>query len=134
MEIYEVIRHGWHFSAPRLAGPGSVGLFLFDRTVRRLARFRSVGFAEHRLRALLKLVNLVSWTGSTSLRGTKFKLTTTAKWSEGNFLPGGVVDGEDFQQWNENEFPSSPIAAVPEPGTALLLLACVAVCNAIKKN
>jgi hypothetical protein len=54
-----------------------------------------------------------------------FKFTPTAKWSEGNFFPDGTVDAADYHEWTDNKFQSSPLAAVPEPGAAMLSLICV---------
>ena len=57
------------------------------------------------------------WNGS--------KFTNTAAWCSGDFNTDGVVDVSDFNLWNGNKFTaadSRPAAAVPEPGSAALLV------------
>ena len=49
-------------------------------------------------------------------------------WCGGNFNGDGVVDGQDFIEWNTNKFTSSDsLSAVPEPtGTLMLILSIAA--------
>ncbi|MEM7314397.1 MAG: PEP-CTERM sorting domain-containing protein, partial [Planctomycetota bacterium] len=56
---------------------------------------------------------------------TANKFTSVAAWCSGDFTADGVVDVSDFGAWNANKFTSSDsaAAAVPEPGSMLLLLA-----------
>ncbi|MEM7315290.1 MAG: LamG-like jellyroll fold domain-containing protein [Planctomycetota bacterium] len=50
------------------------------------------------------------------------KFTTNDAWCEGDFTADGVVDVGDFNEWNGNKFTSSDAAAVPEPGSMIMLL------------
>lgn len=51
------------------------------------------------------------------------KFTNTLLWSDGDFTGDGVVDVSDFGVWNGNKFTSSDsAAAVPEPGSMMLLM------------
>ncbi|HEY6564439.1 MAG TPA: PEP-CTERM sorting domain-containing protein, partial [Pirellulaceae bacterium] len=54
------------------------------------------------------------------------KFTSLPEWCSGDFTADGVIDGSDFNTWNINKFTSSDsaaISAVPEPISALTLLA-----------
>ena len=48
--------------------------------------------------------------------------TTIPEWCSGDFNADGVVDVGDFNLWNNNNFSASDHAAVPEPGSLILLL------------
>lgn len=54
------------------------------------------------------------WNGS--------KFTNIAAWCSGDFDANGAVDVSDFNVWNANKFTSADTVAVPEPGSAALLL------------
>ncbi len=51
------------------------------------------------------------------------KFTVSGLWSLGDFNADGFTDVPDFGVWNGNKFTASDAAAVPEPGS-LLLLGC----------
>ena len=48
--------------------------------------------------------------------------TTIPEWCSGDFNADGVVDVGDFNLWNNYNFSASDHAAVPEPGSLILLL------------
>ncbi|MEM8681383.1 MAG: choice-of-anchor B family protein, partial [Planctomycetota bacterium] len=49
------------------------------------------------------------------------KFTADARWSRGDFNADGVIDGQDFLAWNANKFTSSDGVTVPEPRLVVVL-------------
>ncbi|MEM7314484.1 MAG: PEP-CTERM sorting domain-containing protein [Planctomycetota bacterium] len=62
------------------------------------------------------------------------KFTETAAFCSGDFNADGVVDTSDFNLWNANKFSSSDAAAVPEPGSIVLLLIAGAAALAFRRR
>jgi hypothetical protein len=56
------------------------------------------------------------------------KFMTTGLWSQGDVNADGVTDGRDFIIWNGLKFTSSAGASVPEPGAFAMLVSCFVVC------
>ena len=55
-------------------------------------------------------------------------LSSVTMRSEGDLVPDGIVNFDDFRQWKQNAAAAGAATVVPEPG-ASLLLACAAICG-----
>ena len=54
------------------------------------------------------------------------KFTQQTAWCQGNFNADGAVDAADFIEWNQNKFTTADQTAVPEPSTAVIVWAMIA--------
>lgn len=50
------------------------------------------------------------------------KFTNTLRWDQGDFNGDGVADGSDFLLWNSSKFQASDTAVVAEPSGSLVLI------------
>lgn len=62
--------------------------------------------------------------GQDFLNWNAAKFTSNSAWSSGNFNADGIIDGPDFLVWNENKFQSADHAAAAVPEPAGMLLWC----------